>query len=246
MKYYAIGDIHGRYDLLLKAQEAIKNHGGDSEFKVVFLGDYIDRGPQSRQVIEHLIAAQEVDPSVICIQGNHEAMLVETVLKSLKPDWWLGNGGNTTLLSYGHPLEFGKDTMLSFVPQEHVKWLATLPKFFEGAKQVFVHAGIPQWNMNLNYFSKQAHKIAKMEEEMQWMLYHPATHGGWKGKHVVHGHHQHADGPHTWKDTKKGGRTNLDTFAWKTGRLVVGVFDDDHLEPIDFIEVCDESHSGNS
>lgn len=245
MRYYAIGDIHGRFDLVEKARESIKLHGANSEYKVIFLGDYIDRGPESKQVIEHLIEAQKVDPDVICLQGNHEAMVVETVLRSLKPDWWLGNGGNTTLLSYGHPFDFGKSTMLSFIPQEHIKWMASLPKFYEAEKQVFVHAGIPQWGMNLPPKSKHANKMIDAEEQMQWMLYHPTDSGGWKGKHVVHGHHQHRDGPHTWKDAKKGGRTNLDTFAWKTGRLVVGVFDDSQLDPIDFIEVKDENVSGS-
>lgn len=245
MRYYAIGDIHGRFSLLEKAREAIKTHGENQEFKVIFLGDYIDRGPQSRQVIEHLIEAQRVDSDVICIQGNHEVMMVDSIVKCLKPEWWMGNGGDKTLRSYGHPFlegryHHGEEVYYSYVPQEHVKWLAGLPKFYEAEKQVFVHAGIPQWEMNLPFTSKQVHKVHNMEEQMQWMLYHPADHGGWRGKHVVHGHHQHSDGPHTYIDPKKGGRTNLDTFAWKTGRLVVGVFSDEQLQPIDFIEVKDE------
>jgi serine/threonine protein phosphatase 1 len=88
-----------------------------------------------------------------------------------------------------------------------------LPYYYETEHHLFVHAGIPQRQMNLP--PKNAHRY----EEMIWMIYDKTEPGWWKEKHVVHGHHQFADGPHEWS-----GRTDLDTHAWRTGRLVIGVF----------------------
>lgn len=244
MKYYAIADLHGRFDLLEKAMEkitehALKNPTKDGS-KIITLGDYVDRGPDSKKIIELLMKRQS--DRFICLQGNHEALMVQSIAQKLSPDWWVGNGGDATLMSYGHPFSpfmmFAYDQVSYMdVPEDHLKWIASLPLYHEAEKQIFVHAGIPQWGMNLPLKSKQAHKIAEAEEKMQWMLYDKRDSGGWKGKHVVHGHHQFADGPHQWLDEKTGGRTDLDCWAYHTGRLIIGVFDDTQLHALEFIEV---------
>ena len=238
MKYYVIGDLHGRYDLLSAGLSKIGEHtrANEGEHKIIYLGDYIDRGPDSKKIIDTLMALNT--DTVICLQGNHEAMAVESILRSLQPEWWLGNGGASTLISYGHPeVRSFDEIMYSYVPQEHVKWMASLPLFYEAEKQVFVHAGIPQWDINLPPKSGSPKGDMNLHK-MQWMLYHPADHGGWKGKHVVHGHHQFADGPHVWNPgSRGGGRTNLDVWAYKTGRSVIGVFDDTQLTALEFLEV---------
>lgn len=244
MKYYVFADIHGRHDLLVKAIDKITDVMEDGD-KIITLGDYIDRGRQSRQVIETLMEYGK-DPDFISLQGNHEDIAVQSISRQLKPSWWLGNGGNTTLESYGHPDIFRTDDNVyySVIPDEHVKWMASLPLYYETEKQVFVHAGIPN-DGPLDTMYKQLRSDGAIK--MQWMLYGPSDHGGWKGKHIVHGHHQFADGPHTWyPGSKGGGRTNLDTWAYKTGRLVIGVFDDTQLHAKEFIEVTDEEPSSDS
>jgi serine/threonine protein phosphatase 1 len=225
MKYYAIADLHGRYDLLLEAINKIYDHAGKDEYKIITLGDYIDRGPQSKEVIEHLMGRTG---DTICLKGNHEDMAVQVAAdRSIRMlCWWVGNGGDATFKSYGEP------GIIDNVNPDHIKWMANLPIYFETDKQLFVHAGVPQNGMNLPPKTAHAYK------DMMWMLYSFRTAGGWKGKHVVHGHHQFADGPHVWHGPK-GGRTDLDTFAWKTGRLVVGVFDDTQGPAIDYIEIKD-------
>lgn len=233
MKYYAIADLHGRFDLLLKAVETIYQHTPDAYYKIVTLGDYIDRGPESKDVIEYL---RQQDDHFICLQGNHEAMMVETLTTPLMPGWWVGNGGDTTLQSYGWGGAPYSIFAYDVVPKVHVEWMQSLPLFHEAEKQVFVHAGIPQQNMNLPPNEKLAHKAKHLKEQMQWMLYDKHDSGGWKGKHVVHGHHQFEDGPHQWF-SNKGGRTDLDVYAWKTGRIVVGVFDDTQGHALEFLEV---------
>lgn len=236
MKYFVIADLHGRYDLLDEARMRIKQETynlAENDFKVIALGDYIDRGPQSKQVIESLMETQRLFPYMICLQGNHEAMAIESITHNLHPDWWVGNGGDATFKSYGWGGEPYTQLMYDTFPKSHLEWLKSLPLFYETEKQIFVHAGMPQWGMNVP--PKNPDNIQKM----QWMLYGKNDSGGWKGKHVVHGHHQFADGPHQWLNDKTGGRTDLDTWAYKTGRLVIGVFDDTQGPAKEFIEILE-------
>lgn len=235
MKYYAIADLHGRYDLLDKSLNAIKEHAGENygeTCKIITLGDYVDRGPDSAKIIQSLMDFQSFEGvSMTCLKGNHEAMMVQTVTQPLMPDWWIGNGGDATLKSYGWGGPPYSIHAYDVVPKAHIEWMASLPIFYETEKQLFVHAGIPQFGMNLP--PKRPHNY----EQMMWMLYGKTDSGGWKGKHVVHGHHQFEDGPHQWLNPKTGGRTDLDTWAYHTGRIVIGVFDDTQLHAKEFIEI---------
>jgi serine/threonine protein phosphatase 1 len=221
MKYYAIADLHGRYDLLLEAINVIYSHAGANDYKIITLGDYIDRGPDSMKVIDHLMGRTG---DTICLQGNHEAMMVDSVIYNYDPDWWVGNGGDATLKSYGWGGAPYSTYSYEVVPKSHLNWMRTLPIYHETEKQVFVHAGMPK-------------SLYQGQQGMQWMLYNYNDSGGWKGKHVVHGHHQFADGPHEWLDEETGGRTDLDTWAYHTGRIVIGVFDDTQLHAKEFLEV---------
>lgn len=217
---YVIADLHGRHDLLLKATKEIRTRAPGT---IVTLGDYVDRGPHSRQIIEHLMTlVSEDNPwKIVALKGNHEAMMVETCRKPLKADWWLGNGGGQTLLSYDHRPTGSVD--LSVVPADHLEWLDRLPTLHVDRHRVYVHAGV-----------NQRLPLDKQDDEfVTWMLYRPIDEGGHGDRHVVHGHHQYPNGPLCLRR-----RTNLDTGAWYTGRLVVGVFDDDKPGgPIDFIEI---------
>lgn len=224
MKYYAIADLHGRYDLFCEALSQIKIHAREDEHKIIFLGDYIDRGPESRKIIQGLmdLKANDETSNVIAIQGNHESMMLESILKSLEPRWWMNNGGWTTLNSYGHEprlspnlTPFWDFVNYGVVPEEHIKFIGAMPMYYETPAQVFVHAGIPDNSIPLDKQDK---------EKMQWMMY-GLDGGGYQGKHVVHGHVQIENGPHVFHN-KRGGRTDLDVWAYKTGRLVIGVYDD--------------------
>lgn len=235
--YYVIADIHGRFDLLKLAVDKIHSHtDGFEDYKIITLGDYIDRGPQSKDVIDMLMGMSQY-PDTICLQGNHESMAVESISKLPNINWWVSNGGDATIQSYG--FEFSQDQLDRYygilmpqgvIPDEHVKWMASLPIFYETEKQLFVHAGVPQSEMKLP--PKHFHHL----QDMQWMRYDKTDGRGWRGKHVVHGHHKFADGPHVWH-SKSGGRTDLDCWAYHTGRLVIGVFDDTQGPAKEFLEV---------
>lgn len=222
---YAIADLHGRCDLLRLALEEIQKRDAGT---VITLGDYVDRGPHSRQIINLLMKGLPEPWRLISLAGNHELMMLETIRKPLHPDWWIGNGGGATLISYGHPKKGEYDPTV--VPKAHLDWIAARPLMLVDEHRVFVHAGVDP-----------TRPLAKQrEEDLTWKLYKHNTDVGHKEgdkhRHVVHGHHQFEDGPKLWKH-----RTDLDTFAWATGRLVVGVFDDEKPGgPIDQIEIISE------
>lgn len=206
---YAIADLHGRFDLFTQAIVAIAERGGG---KVVFTGDYVDRGPESRQIIEVLMAGAPEGQTWICLKGNHEDMMAETIMAPLEPDWWIGNGGAATVRSYG-----------GTVPLEHARWVARLPLYHETEHHIFCHAG-----------GDETKTLAgQTERDLCWFRCARDRDYSIDGKHVVHGHTPFKDGP-----VCLPGRTNLDTGAYATGRLVIGVFDETRPSgPVDVIEI---------
>ncbi len=212
-RIYAIGDIHGRADLL---GEAIHRIDDDLRRRPVryaveiYLGDYIDRGPNSKAVLD-LLAVRLVRNNAVCLRGNHED-LMESFLRdprALRP--WLQLGGDQTLASYGVFLrsdanETGSELHRRFCrvfPLTHRLVLQCLrPSFFCG-DFLFVHAGIrpdiPIERQNTRDFLWIRHEF----------LDSPLDHG----KLVVHGHTPvaHPEIRHN--------RINIDTGAWRTGTL---------------------------
>jgi serine/threonine protein phosphatase 1 len=210
MNTYVIADLHGRYDLLALALDQIERDAGPAGGTFIVLGDFVDRGPQSREIIERLMEGPDLPNwRWIVLQGNHEAMMVSADKGGRREGLWLINGGYQTLESYNYE-----------IPRSHLAWLRNLPVYFEDEHRIYVHAGV-KFDAPLELTKKQT---------LQWMLYpsdqlyhgaeiHP-DHPHMSGKHVVHGHHQSPNHP-----LLKPHRTNLDSFAWATGRAVVGVFD---------------------
>ncbi len=220
MVTYAIADLHGRHDLLMMALDMIEADAGREPAKLIVLGDFVDRGSSSRQIVETLMAGPRLPGwEWIVLQGNHEAMMLEALASPHLLRWWIGNGGGETLRSYGY--SHGDPMLPLKIPADHLEWLAALPVWHEDDHRIYVHAGVPPYQ-----------PVAEARKEtLQWMLYpsdenydgaevHPdGAHVS--GKHIVHGHHQSAGHP-----LLRPERTNLDSFAWFTGRLAIGVFED--------------------
>lgn len=197
MKTFAIGDIHGRLDLMNKALAMIEQ---EETALVVFLGDYIDRGPDSKGVIERLRAGPTKDGHQwVPLMGNHEAMMVEVHKKPAHMSWWLGNGGDAARKSWG-----GK------VPSEVLEWAGKLPVSFETEHHYLVHAGI-----NPEYALKDQHP-----EEIIWIREKFLRHTDGFEKHVVHGHT-----PHVFDSYERVDRTNLDAGAYISGILHMAEID---------------------
>ncbi|BAQ64449.1 metallophosphoesterase family protein [Geminocystis sp. NIES-3709] len=127
-KRFVIGDVHGHYDALSELFDKISPTQEDD---IYFLGDLIDRGPQSAQVVQFVM-----DNNYKCILGNHEIMLLDALggeqINQQIFHGWLQNGGNTTIASYGNKTP----------PKEHIEWIKNLPLYFDLGDYWLVHAGV--------------------------------------------------------------------------------------------------------
>lgn len=152
MRIYAIGDIHGAIEpletLLDRIAEDRANVSSD-RVQLVFLGDYIDRGPASRQVVERLMGM--AGGGVVMLCGNHEEMLVSLHRGDRRyASPFHRNGGRATLLSYGvdpddydaWTLDELTDRIPDIVPRSHIDFMADLPTHYRCGDFFFVHAGI--------------------------------------------------------------------------------------------------------
>lgn len=162
---YAIGDIHGRKDLLVALRKLIvadAKKNGFEDKTIVYLGDYIDRGPDSQGVIDLLMNKPLEGFNNICLKGNHEEMMFKAVEYSTRAthssiqswrDMWVLNGGVPTLKSYGvqpNPVTewtgaedlFDWDEIEEALPKEHIYWMKALPNYYLDGDYLFVHAGI--------------------------------------------------------------------------------------------------------
>ena len=127
----AIGDIHGALE---KLQMLMMNLNWDPTGDIiVFIGDYVDRGPQSAGVIDHILGMKQWSDRIVCLRGNHEQLFMD-FLEGKNIETFLYNGGDTTIDSYGGPD--------SGIPQEHYDFLQSLPLYFETDEYIFVHAGL--------------------------------------------------------------------------------------------------------
>lgn len=128
MRTIAVGDIHGCAKALRTMIELIAPQPDDT---VIFLGDYVDRGPNSRDVIDQILTLQK-ECNVVPLRGNHEIMLLGILMSGLSPDLWLNSGGRATVTSYGGSLEK--------IPASHMQFLCDLRPFHETENAIFVHA----------------------------------------------------------------------------------------------------------
>jgi serine/threonine protein phosphatase 1 len=210
---FAIGDIHGCHRELESLLSLIEfeARGGT----VVFLGDYVDRGPDSRAVVERIMTGP-ISPGWrwIPLKGNHEELMVRARRRDDDPLMWLTNGGGSTLVSFGGD-----------IPASVLDWADTLPLYFEDRYRVFVHSGVVDESVPL---------AAQESRTLLWRRPFPGEGGDYWGKHLVHGHTPSDDNPETI-----GNRTNIDTGCAYGGGLTAAVFDDDRPgAPLRFLRVA--------
>jgi serine/threonine protein phosphatase 1 len=212
---YVVPDLHGRIDLLCDGLARIVEHAGGRRGTIVALGDYVDKGPASKQVIDRLRMGPPDGWLLFPLKGNHDAMMVQALRNPSKMASWMERGGDAALKSYG-------DGSLN-VPPADIEWLDKLPLIHIDRCRIYVHAGLDP-NVPLNQ---------QTEKTLLWKRYPEGFHLGFGDRHVVHGHDSFLDAPKLYE-----GRTNLDSRAWRTGRLIIGVFDDEKAGgPVDFIQV---------
>jgi serine/threonine protein phosphatase 1 len=214
-RIYAIGDIHGRADLLADLLELIKSDAENAPSRrvLVYLGDYVDRGLNSREVVEQLILKPLAGFEVVHIKGNHEAALLDFLVDARIGPNWLQFGGGATLLSYRVGLvatESGGTDFISAqqefaerLPSSHLKFYRNLVLTHEEGDYVFVHAGV---RPGIPLGEQKA-------EDLMWIRDEFLDYTGDFGKVVVHGH-TITDEPEVCDN-----RIGIDTGAFATGRL---------------------------
>lgn len=221
-RLYCIGDIHGRLDLLQQVHQKIHIHATDfiGRKLVVYLGDYVDRGPHSKQVVDYLLTNPLPEFESIYLLGNHEQSLLQFLYSNhvaLAHDWFRF-GGIATLQSYGVALNgipTAKDIdrlrceLSDKCPEEHKIFYQKLLISFELGHYFFVHAGVkPKVDLK-----NQNH------EDLLWIRDEFINSKTDHGKIIVHGHTV------TDKPDIKFNRIGLDTGAYITNNLTCAVFD---------------------
>jgi serine/threonine protein phosphatase 1 len=213
---YAVGDCHGRLDLLCELEDKIVRDAetrSTRERIIVYLGDYVDRGPDSAAVIDHLVAGPPQDFQAVHLLGNHEEMLL-----AFLEGWeerghlWLANGGEETLRSYGveatgmardSGLAELRDTFAGRLPERHRAFLSGLELYHRDGDYLFVHAGLRP-GVSL---------AAQRREDLIWIrdpfLNSPSDFG----HVVVHGHTPSA------RPVERPNRIGIDTGAVFGGPL---------------------------
>ncbi|MEL7232479.1 MAG: metallophosphoesterase family protein [Pseudomonadota bacterium] len=214
--FYAIGDVHGEAARLRDLHAQIYDfheacYPNDIKH-IVHVGDYVDRGPNSRGVIETLMAMEATSPETVTnLMGNHEEMMLNAY-RDVDVGFWLRNGGDSAMASYGlsDPAQ---------LPVAHMDWIASLPTTFvpEGRDLIFVHAGVdPRTYPDDDIVKRRWMRGSRFFDTAKWVS--PAL----EGMRVVHGHTPTHDAqPDVTPD---GRRINLDTGAAFGGALTAGVF----------------------
>jgi serine/threonine protein phosphatase 1 len=133
----AIGDIHG---CSLALSTLLGSIAPRPEDVLVLLGDFIDRGPDSRGVLDQVIALKE-RCTVVALQGNHEEMLLGALSDEKALEGWLICGGVATVLSYGWTASGRRRNLADLFPEAHREFLASCRDFYETDTHIFVHAG---------------------------------------------------------------------------------------------------------
>ena len=228
LRIYAVGDIHGRLDLL---DQLLARISTDIALRptarpvYVFLGDYIDRGTWSRETIDRLIEHGEIRESVF-LRGNHEQIAVQCLSDPGLLDQWLRLGGLETLVSYGVPAETLagarqvaelQSAFHGALPQSHFRFFRDLQNSFASGDFFFAHAGARP-NVELT---------RQKESDLLWIRGEFLSSSYDFGKIIVHGHTPSGE------VEVRPNRINIDTGAFATGRLTCLVIEGQSLSTID-------------
>ena len=219
-----VGDIHGRHDLLdMMFEKIAADHsarGDGRAMRIVFLGDYVDRGDNSREVLERLIMVQQRMPEEeVFLSGNHEAALLGFLDAPEQGSDWLDFGGMQTLGSYGiapprdksdkAQLTVARDAFLTAI-SDHLPFLRGLRSMYRSGDVVFVHAGVNPERALDN----------QSERQLLWGSGNTPQGPVIEGMRIVHGHF---DGP---EPVVAPLRVCVDTGAYYSGRLTAVRLDD--------------------
>lgn len=213
-RVYVVGDIHGRADLLHETHRKILADGGSCalEKQIIYLGDYIDRGMESRQVLDALLQTPFSGWQSVFLKGNHEQMLLDSARDLSVIPMWLEYGGRATLASYGvmtpqfssvKNLESIAEQVLASIPADHLEFIERTKDSHQLGDYYFVHAGVRPGRSLLK--QKPEDLLWIREEFTRSKLTHE--------KFIVHGH------TISKEPDRQPNRLGIDTGAYTTGNL---------------------------
>lgn len=221
LRLYAIGDIHGRFDLMAEMHARILGEierDRPNDWRIIYLGDYIDRGGQEAQVLDFLARTTAEESRVQALAGNHDQGLLDFLAGKTLDNLFVNNGGDTTAASYGVSLQPDappdemrqtRDSLLKAIPQAHIAFMRDLPLSFTYGDYFFCHAGIrPELPLD-----------RQVPHDLMWIRQEFQNHLGLFPKVIIHGHT-----PVRRADIHAN-RVNLDTGAWKSGLLSAMMFE---------------------
>jgi serine/threonine protein phosphatase 1 len=227
MRLYAIGDVHGRLDLLRAMHAQIRSEimrDRPSDWRIIHVGDYVDRGPDSKGVLDFLIARVAEDERVQALGGNHDAGFLDFLARPDPLGLFMRFGGIQTARSYGvrlvdqipglsivdeDAIRAGHAALLAAVPEAHLRFLHALPRTATFGDFFFCHAGI---RPGVPLDRQDPEDLIWIRDTfLNWPELHP--------KVIVHGH--------TPCETAEvlANRVNIDTLAYTSGRLTALVVD---------------------
>ncbi len=218
-----VGDIHGQITCLEKLIAKLETQASDARW--VFVGDFIDRGDHSAQVLTRLRVLEVERPDTTCILGNHEEMMLSFLRNPEEVgNRWMRHGGLQTMASFGHfklgvqnapeALRIARDQLLEVIPEGLEDWLASRPRWFKSGNVVVVHAGAdpdrPMEEQKGQALTWGHHAFGKQARE--------------DGLWVVHGH------TIVTLPQEKNGVISVDTGAYATGKLTAVVIANGNAE----------------
>ncbi len=228
LRIYAIGDVHGRADLLEELFSAIDrdvtNHPV-GQMMHVFLGDYIDRGPSSRQVIDLVIQRGRTN-SAVMLKGNHESYVIDFLRDPATLSQWSQYGGMQTLMSYGlaptvKPSDYEQRALadnfaMALIEHGHIRFFGSLRTSFTCGDVFFAHAGVKP---GVPLQEQAEEDLLQIRED--FLLFEEDF-----GKLIVHGHTPVRDPDY------RNNRINIDTGAYATGKLTCLVLERNHVRTL--------------
>jgi len=231
-RQFAIGDIHGHYDELMALYKQFFDFAFDPKLdQVIALGDLIDVGPKSREVVQQFMDWQEefdtpTEKHFIALYGNHEDLLLDAInpLHPVygDPELWLEQGGNETLKSYTPKLaklskkafQKARKNAKEFLDPEHIRWLSALPYYIIDEDYVFVHGGLPDQPLQQIVQRSQLND-PKLNYDLVWLSDEFIYSTFQWGKRIIFGHTPSTNGEPIVTPTKIG----LNTMPRNEGKL---------------------------
>ena len=220
IRLYAIGDVHGRLDLLQDMHGLIRadiDRHPTHDWRIIHLGDYIDRGPDSKGVLDFLIHASRHDPRILSLIGNHDDGFLHYLATGDTNGIFALHGGSDTARSYGVEVDYTDPAsakaaypqLLNAIPQAHIDYIRSMPSSVSFGDFFFCHAGV----------NPVVALDAQDRDDLMWIRTIFLKWTDPMEKVIIHGHT-----PQSIVDVQPN-RVNLDTYAWKNGKLSAIVID---------------------